>query len=78
MSELEALQKAVSAAGGQTALARKISEKLGVNVKQGHVWHWLNKSHKAPPDKVIVIEGITGIPRHELRPDVYPPPMEAA
>jgi DNA-binding transcriptional regulator YdaS (Cro superfamily) len=26
-----------------------------------------------PPKRVIELEKITGIPRHELRPDIYPP-----
>lgn len=61
------LQKAIEIAGGQTALA----DRLGV--KQGHVWHWLKKAKKVPAEYVIPIERETGISRHELRPDIYPP-----
>jgi DNA-binding transcriptional regulator YdaS (Cro superfamily) len=68
----EALERAVRAAGSQSALA----EKLGV--KQGHVWHWLNKSLKgAPAERVRAIESVTGIPAHELRPDVFQAPERA-
>ena len=74
MNELGALEKAVELAGGQTALAR------AVDVKQGHIWWWLNRSGKAPAEKCIDIERATAgaVTRHELRPDVYPIEPEAA
>jgi DNA-binding transcriptional regulator YdaS (Cro superfamily) len=28
-----------------------------------------------PAERVLDIERVTGIPRHELRPDLYPPPV---
>lgn len=66
-----ALQKAVERAGGQTALA----EKLGVT--QSRVHYWLNDAKRGvSPDLVPAIEAITGVPRHELRPDVYSRPSE--
>ena len=66
MSELSALRKAVKVAGGQTALAR------AVDAKQVNIWSWLNRSKRTPPEYVIPVEKATGIPRHELRPDIYP------
>jgi DNA-binding transcriptional regulator YdaS (Cro superfamily) len=63
---LSPLQKAVTVAGGQLALAKKIG------LKQGHVWWWLNRSKKVPAEQVIAIEKATGVSRHELRPDIYP------
>ena len=74
MNELQALQEAVRIAGGQTALAEKIGK------KQGHVWHWLNESKKAPAEAVLAIEAaIEGqITRHQLRPDIYPQPATSA
>ncbi len=29
---------------------------------------------RAPVERVLDIERFTGVPRHELRPDIYPPP----
>lgn len=71
MSELQALQEAVKIVGGQTALAEKIGK------KQGHIWHWLNESKKAPAEAVLAIEAATDgkVSRHQLRPDIYPPPV---
>lgn len=67
-----ALHRAVEAAKGQSGLARLLG------VKQGHVWHWLHKMRRAPPDRVLAIEAATGVSRHDLRPDIYPPPAEPA
>lgn len=61
------LQRAVTLAGSQTELARRIG------VQQAHVWNWLNRSKgKVPGEHVIPIEKATGVSRHELRPDLYP------
>lgn len=61
------LQRAVTLAGSQTALAKLIG------VQQAHVWNWLNRSKgKVPGEYVIPIEKATGVSRHELRPDLYP------
>lgn len=65
---LSGLNRAVEVAKGQSALAKMIG------VKQAHVWWWLNKSKRVPAEKVLQIEQATGVPRHELRPDIYPPP----
>ena len=63
-----ALLKAVKLAGSQTALAKKIG------VRQMYVWNWLNRSKgKVPGEYVLPIERATGVPRYELRPDLYPP-----
>lgn len=33
---------------------------------------------RVPAGRVLTIERITGIPRHALRPDLYPAPAEAS
>lgn len=64
-----ALKKACDAAGGQKPLADKIG------TTQSQVWYWLERSKKGvPAEFVIPIEEATGVSRHELRPDLYPPP----
>lgn len=64
----EALQRACEAAGGQKALADRI------NTSQSQIWYWLKRSKKGVPGEfVLPIEQATGVPRHELRPDIYPP-----
>lgn len=52
--------------GGQAALARK----LGVGYTT--VYSWADRG--LPVGRVLDVERVTGVPRHELRPDIYPPP----
>ena len=61
---IDALKQAIERAGGQTELAKAIG------TTQGHVSQWLRRG-KVPADKVLLIERATGVPRYELRPDVF-------
>jgi DNA-binding transcriptional regulator YdaS (Cro superfamily) len=54
-------QAAVDAAGGVSALARKIK------VTSGAVSQW----RKIPAERVIEVERVTGVSRAVLRPDLY-------
>ncbi|MBH0088623.1 YdaS family helix-turn-helix protein [Pseudoalteromonas sp. NSLLW218] len=65
MSTYTSLQKAISTLGGQVKLADAI------NTSQQNVSNWL-RTGKVSPDKVILIEKVTGVSRYELRPDIYP------
>jgi DNA-binding transcriptional regulator YdaS (Cro superfamily) len=67
MRETKALRKAIKAAGGQVRLARRIG------IGQTAVSNWLTKRGKVPAERVLAVEGASGVPRHELRPDIYPP-----
>ena len=44
----------------------RIARELGIT--HGAVSQW----QKVPAERVLDVERITGIPRHELRPDIYP------
>ena len=57
-----ALQNALEAAGGPTALARAL------DVSHQAVIQW----KRVPVNRVLAVERITGITRYELRPDIYP------
>ncbi len=64
-----AFARAVAAANGQLPLARAIG------TSQSNVWQWLNRSPRGvPAEWVLRVEAATLIPRHILRPDLYPPP----
>lgn len=56
------LDRAIDAAGGVAQLARKI------RISQPSVSNW----RKIPAQRVIAVEAATGVPRAELRPDLYP------
>ncbi|MBK6585409.1 MAG: helix-turn-helix domain-containing protein [Gammaproteobacteria bacterium] len=51
-----ALEEAVQLLGGQTAVAALCAEATGQPVKQAHVWNWLNRDNKAPPEHAVIIE----------------------
>lgn len=58
----EALERAVANVGGQAKFARLI----GVTAQAVSQWD------EVPPLRVLMVERISGVPRHELRPDLYP------
>jgi transcriptional regulator with XRE-family HTH domain len=46
-------------------------------VQKAAVWKWERRG--PPASKVLQIEAVTGISRHDLRPDIFgPSPQEAA
>jgi DNA-binding transcriptional regulator YdaS (Cro superfamily) len=45
-----------------------------LNVGRAAVCKW--ERRQIPAERVLEIERVTGVPRHELRPDLYPPPAE--
>ncbi len=55
------LIKAIEAAGSMAELARLIG------VSKQAVWMW----HTVPLNQILAVEKATGIPREELRPDMY-------
>jgi TorA maturation chaperone TorD len=55
------LSRAIDAAGGVAQLARKIG------IAQPSVSNW----SRVPAERVIAVEAVTGVPRKELRPDLY-------
>jgi TorA maturation chaperone TorD len=57
----DGLDRAIDAAGGIAELARKIG------ISQPSVSNWT----KVPAQRVIAVEAATGVPRNDLRPDLY-------
>lgn len=66
ISPAEALALALERAGTDAALA----EHLGISREA--VNQWKRKKKRAPVERVLAIEGFTGVSRHLLRPDIYP------
>lgn len=62
----EALEQALQIAGSQSELARICG------VLQPTVWKWLQSSKRIPAEHVLRVEAATCVPRHYLRPDIYP------
>lgn len=62
------LRRAIDAAGGPTKLAKALG------VTHSAVSHWT----RVPAERVLAVAKASGIAPHLLRPDIYPPPGEAA
>lgn len=63
----QALVAAIDACGSSNELARR----LGVTPQALSQWG------RVPPLRVLDVERVSGVTRHELRPDMYPPPEPA-
>lgn len=59
-----ALETAKQAAGGNTALAKELG---GLSPQAVSQWK------RVPAERVLEVERVTGVSRHDLRPDLYPP-----
>jgi DNA-binding transcriptional regulator YdaS (Cro superfamily) len=57
-----ALQKAIDAAG----TGQRLAGRIGVTPQALSQWH------RVPARRVLAVERASGVPRHELRPDLYP------
>ncbi|EJH4501927.1 Rha family transcriptional regulator [Cronobacter sakazakii] len=65
-----ALEKAVAAAGNDARLAR------GIGLSPMAISHWRKRNKGIIPNgRVMDVYKATGIPPHELRPDLYPPEL---
>lgn len=58
------IERVICAAGGLSPLARKI----GIKPPSVHEW---KVRGQVPGNRVLAVEAVTGISRHELRPDIY-------
>lgn len=67
--ENNAISRAAFIAGGQSALARA----LGCTPQ---AVQRMCASGRVPAERVLLIEKITKVARHELRPDLYPVPRK--
>jgi DNA-binding transcriptional regulator YdaS (Cro superfamily) len=84
-----ALERAIGTMGGQSAMARVLAERTGKPIRQGHIWAWIHRTKKVPPEIAPHIEAATEelgerVGREELCPDfpwgssVESPPTAAA
>lgn len=66
---IDPVEKAAKKSGGIVALA------LRLGIKHQSLYGW----RRVPAEHCLVVEELSGISRHELRPDVYgPAPSKAA
>lgn len=68
MSDIQALLNELDERGLRSRIAREL------NITPGAVTQW----QEVPAKHVLAVAKITGIPRHRLRPDLYPVEGEVA
>lgn len=69
----EVLKRALAKAdGNQSAFA------TAIGTSQQRISYLLKNQKALPAELVLKTEEVYGIPRHELRPDIYPAPESAA
>lgn len=71
VTPVDALKRAIKKAGGQSALARRLSERKPADMRVSHanVWNWLHRDLKTPAEHCPDIEAVTGVKCEELCPD---------
>ncbi len=67
MNNIHIVSRVLAAAGGPSALAGK----LGIRAPSIYSWT------RVPAGRAAAVEAATGIPRHELRPDLWHAPEVA-
>ena len=55
--------------------AGTLAERIGID--RSTLTRYETDKIAIPPERVLLIEGLTGIPRDALRPDIYGPPISA-
>ncbi|MTZ15087.1 hypothetical protein GNE00_15145 [Pseudomonas sp. JL972] len=73
----EAFERAVSLIGGQSEASRQLKAQ-GHAFSQQRLWHHLRVKAKCPVELVPTLEKLSGVGRHELRPDLpdlFPAPV---
>jgi len=66
MGRMNAIERAIEAAGSASELARR----LGVVPMAVTQW---KRREQVPAERCLAIEAATGVSRHDLRPDVFGP-----
>ena len=72
------LNKLINLAGGQTSLARKVTES-GTELTQSTISAWVNRfQHKVGAEYVVAVSAAVAwkVTPHELRSDIYPHPED--
>lgn len=70
ITENPIVANAAKAAGGPTNLARALG------IRHGAIRSW-HEAGRIPAERVPAVERATGIPRHQLRPDLYDDPAHS-
>jgi len=67
----DALAEAFEVCGGGFAGRRRLARRLGLSDRACCAWA---QAGYVPASRVLSVEAATRVPRHHLRPDIYPKP----
>jgi DNA-binding transcriptional regulator YdaS (Cro superfamily) len=65
--------RAIAAVGSGYKLAQLLTAK-GAPIRPQAIYQW----DRVPADRCAMVSELTGIPKHELRPDLFDPPDKSA
>lgn len=65
MNATPAIERAIRVAGSQQALANALG------IKSPSISEW-KAAGRVPPGRVLEVERLTGVSRHDLNPELYP------
>lgn len=69
MSDMAPIDRAIAAVGGEDLFCDRFG------IKKRSLFYW--RAGRLPAERVAQIARATGIPVHELRPDIFPAPSPA-
>ncbi len=72
-TSISPVDKVIDALGGKPSTT---AAALGID-NVSVIFNWRTRG-RVPANKVLEVEAVTGISRHELRPDIFGPAPEAA
>ena len=64
-ARMRIMDRIIKAGGGQSELARKL------DIRQQAISQWVARG-RVPAERVLEVERVTGVPRQQIRPDIYP------
>ena len=74
----EAMLRAVKLAVQSEGSLARVAERLLLTRQAVEQWNTAKGKYRVPPKHVLTLEAMSGVSRHELRPDIYGPPPKRA
>jgi DNA-binding transcriptional regulator YdaS (Cro superfamily) len=72
----DAMLRAIKSAVEKHGSLARVAERLRVTRQAIEQWNTAKGKFRVPPKHVLALEAMSGVSRHELRPDIYGPPRK--
>ena len=70
----EAMLRAIKLAVQSEGSLARVADRLNLTRQAVEQWNTAKGKYRVPPKHVLELELMSGVSRHELRPDIYGPP----